>query len=61
VLAQVENQVDADHKAGGAAHMTKEKYDFYNATLDSNSAILHEEKNNFYYYGPYYNNYSYWD
>jgi hypothetical protein len=61
VLASVENQMKTDYKANGSKTMTREQYAGYNATLDTNSAVIHEEKQYFYYYGPYYDQYRYWD
>jgi hypothetical protein len=61
VLDKLEARINAERKANGTKIMTKERYDSYNTDLDVNSAVLHEEKGNFYYYGPYYDRYSYWD
>ncbi len=61
VLASVENQIKMDYKANGSMKMTKEQYLAYNATLDVNSSIIHEGKQYYYYYGPYYDQYQYWD
>ena len=61
VLKSVEKQMKADYKANGSKTMTRAQYDSYNISLDANSIVLREQKHSFYYYGPYYNQYSYWD
>jgi hypothetical protein len=60
-LASVEKQINQDYKANGSKVMSKAKYDSYNATLDENSTILREQRRFYYYYGPYVNQYTYWD
>ena len=54
VLNSVENEMKAEREANGATKtMSKEKYEAYNTSLDANSAALNEERQYFYYYGPY--------
>jgi hypothetical protein len=54
VLDHVENRMKAGHEAKGPLEaMGKEQYDADNLSLDSNSAVIREEKQYFYYYGPY--------
>jgi hypothetical protein len=54
ILDNMENQMKAERAANGAHKiMTRDNYDAYNATLDTNSSIIHEQKQYFYYYGPY--------
>ena len=61
VLTSLESRINADYKSNGSKNMTKKQYDAYNADLDANSTLLHEQKSYFYYYSPYYDRYSYWD
>lgn len=65
ILKSVEKKMKADYKSNGSndkkMRLTKEQYLAFNTTLDSNSAVIHEEKQNFYYYDPYYDSYWYWD
>jgi hypothetical protein len=43
-----------EHTADGSKKtMSKETYDAYNTSLDANSAAIKEDKQYFYYYGPY--------
>jgi hypothetical protein len=61
VLKSVEKKMKADYKANGSSNkkmrLTKEQYVAFNHTLDSNSVVIHEGKQFFYYYGPYYDQY----
>jgi hypothetical protein len=61
VLRSVENKMKTDYKANGSNNtkmrLTQEQYVAFNTTLDANSIVLHEGKEFFYYYGPYYNQY----
>jgi hypothetical protein len=61
LLASVEKQINLDYKAIGSKSMPKGKYDSYNATLDKNSALLREQRGFYYYYGPYDQQYTYWN
>jgi hypothetical protein len=61
VISTIQDQMKADYKAAGSKTMTREKYNAYNLALDANSVVLHEQRQAFYYYGPYYNQYYYWD
>jgi hypothetical protein len=65
VLTSVEKKMKADYKSNGSndkkMRLTKEQYLAFNTTLDSNSTVIHEEKQSFYYYGPYYDSYWYWN
>jgi hypothetical protein len=61
VLASLESRINTDYKSNGTKRMTRKQYDAYNADLDVNSTLLHEEKSYFYYYSPYYDRFSYWD
>jgi hypothetical protein len=61
VLTTIQDQMKVDYKAAGSKTMTREKYNAYNLSLDANSVVLHEQRQVFYYYGPYYNQYYYWD
>jgi hypothetical protein len=54
LLDNMVSQMKAERKADGPKKiMTKDNYDAYNTTLDDNSALIHEGKQYFYYYGPY--------
>jgi hypothetical protein len=54
VLDSVENQMKTEHQANGSKKtMKKEQYDAYNTSLDANSVLINEERQYFYYYGPY--------
>ena len=54
VLDSVVSQMKGEQKANGAKKtMSKDQYEAYNASLDANSAAISEEKQTFYYYGPY--------
>ena len=61
VLKSVEKKMKADYKANGSNNkkmrLTKEQYVVFNHTLDTNSIVIHEGKQFFYYYGPYYDQY----
>jgi hypothetical protein len=60
VLDSVEKQMKADYPANGAKKsmiLTREQYTAFNTSLDSNSKFIQEEKQYFYYYGPYNNEY----
>jgi len=59
VLESVEKQMKGDYKTHGPKKLTREEYTALNNSLDGNSATIHEEKQYFYYYDPYWNNYSY--
>jgi hypothetical protein len=54
LLDSVENKMKDEHAANGSQKtMSKESYEAYNSSLDANSAIINEQKQFFYYYGPY--------
>src|SRR5665213_1401880 len=54
LLDSVVNKMKAEHQANGPMKtISKEIYQTYNATLDTNSAMLNEQKKYFYYYGSY--------
>src|SRR5665213_159621 len=54
VLNTVQSEMKAEHEANGSKKiMSKDSYDAYNTSLDANSAAIHEDKQYFYYYGPY--------
>lgn len=54
ILDSMAAQMKAEREANGPKLiMTRDNYDAYNTTLDGNSALIHEEKQYFYYYGPY--------
>jgi regulator of replication initiation timing len=60
VLNTVEKQMKSDYKANGSKKsmiLTKDQYTAFNTSLDANSAFIHEQKQYFYYYGPYSNRY----
>jgi ABC-type proline/glycine betaine transport system substrate-binding protein len=59
VLESVEKQMKGDYKTNGPKKLTREEYTALNSSLDVNSATIREEKQYFYYYDPYWNNYSY--
>ncbi len=62
LLDSVENKMKDEHQANGTRKtIAKETYEAYNATLDSNSAMLNEQKQYFYYYGPYADSGPYYD
>ena len=61
LLASLEKQINTDYKANGSKSMSKDKYDSYNATLDKNSKLLREQRGFYYYYGPYDQQYTYWN
>lgn len=65
VLKSVEKKMKSDYKSNGSTdkkmRLTKEQYLAFNTMLDSNSAVIREEKQDFYYYGPYYDSYGYWN
>lgn len=54
ILDSIETQMKAEREANGPKKiMTSDNYDGYNTRLDTNSSIIHEQKQFFYYYGPY--------
>jgi len=54
VLNSVQSKMKDEHTADGSKKtMSKETYDAYNTSLDANSAAIKEDKQYFYYYGPY--------
>ncbi|HXL72388.1 MAG TPA: hypothetical protein VN963_02075 [bacterium] len=54
ILDSMDNQMKAEYAANGPRKiMTRDNYDAYNTTLDANSSVIHEQKQYFYYYGPY--------
>jgi hypothetical protein len=54
VLNTVQSKMKDECKANGSKKiMSKDTYDAYNTSLDANSAAIHEDKQYFYYYGPY--------
>jgi hypothetical protein len=53
VLNSVVAKMKAVSEKNGSNKITTEQYAAYNTTLDSNSAALKEDKQYFYYYGPY--------
>ncbi len=54
VLNTVQGKMKDECKANGSKKiMSKDTYDAYNTSLDANSAAIHEDKQYFYYYGPY--------
>ncbi len=60
VLQSVEKKMGNDYKSNGQAKrmkLTREQYLACNTTLDTNSIAIHEGKQFFYFYGPYYNQY----
>jgi hypothetical protein len=60
VLNSVEKQMKADYATNGSKKsmtLTKDQYTAFNTSLDANSNFIHEEKQYFYYYGPYSNHY----
>jgi hypothetical protein len=63
-LDAVEDEIRAERKANGRnLIMTRDNYDAYNTSLDANSNLIGEQKQFFYYYGPYAesgDNYSYY-
>jgi hypothetical protein len=62
VLDTVVSQMKAEQKANGAKKtMSKDQYTAYNASLDANSKTINEEKQYFYYYGPYADSGPYYD
>lgn len=53
LLDNMVSQMKAERQANGPTKiMTRDNYDAYNTTLDDNSALIHEGKQYFYYYGP---------
>jgi len=61
ILDSVAKQMKADYKASGSMEITKDQYDGFNTSLDTNSIIIHEAKQYFYFYNePNYGQY-YWD
>lgn len=60
LVHSVESKMKADYAANGSKNMTRDQYNLYNSTLDTNSSILHEQKHSYYYYSPYYDQYTYW-
>jgi hypothetical protein len=61
VISNVKTQIKNDYLAAGSKTMTRANFLAYNTALDANSAVLHEQRHAFYYYGPYYERYYYWD
>src|SRR5665213_445627 len=54
VLNSVQSKMKDERKADGSNKtMSKEAYAAYNTSLDANSAAIKEDKQYFYYYGPY--------
>jgi hypothetical protein len=61
VLHSVENQMETDYQANGSQkslELNREQYMALNTMLDSNSTRIHEMKQYFYYYDPYFDNYN---
>jgi len=54
ILSSVEHRLKAANDLGHSRTMAPVKYKAYNATLDANSALLHESKLTFFYYDAYY-------
>ncbi len=60
VLNMVEKQINEEAKANGTRKtMRHEKYEAYNASLDVNSAFIHEQKDTYYYYDSAYDEHGY--
>jgi hypothetical protein len=60
VLDVVAMQIHDEAKANGARKtMRHEKYEAYNTSLDVNSAFIHEQKQNYYYYDSAYDEHGY--
>src|SRR5665213_106543 len=54
ILDSMVKQMKEEREANGPRKiMTRDNYDAYNTALDANSSIIHEQKQFFYYYGPY--------
>jgi hypothetical protein len=54
ILDSMQKQMKDEREANGPRKiMTRDNYDAYNTTLDANSSVIHEQKQYFYYYGPY--------
>jgi hypothetical protein len=57
VLTTIQDQMKKEREANGSKKtMSQDQYAAYNTSLDANSSLIKEEKQYFYYYGPYADN-----